>query len=256
MHIKSFPRRVSHYSRNYSKRYYLSSELNVTKMYHLYLENMSLRRTKHSKRARKNSLSLKYRTIFIIGFFYDELKSKTALAHEKSDVDVLAFDYEQNLPLPKVRSAHHTSTYLTKLLEVNSLTKRYIFLQHYIDNVWDKNLKELFFFSDYCSAQNKNHVALQYMFSLVKTKPGLSFLPCDRSFGVIEKRLRFIGRIYLLGKYNGHIKSASKEFYTIQVEQNMILDFSDLLKAYFKKIVMNQHRQRFLVSRYRMFDYD
>ncbi|CAG9836460.1 unnamed protein product [Diabrotica balteata] len=38
MHIQSFPRRESHYSRNKSRRFYLSTDLNVKKMHQLYLD--------------------------------------------------------------------------------------------------------------------------------------------------------------------------------------------------------------------------
>lgn len=37
-HIRSFPRRVSHYSRKDRKRYYLSPELSIQLMHRLYLQ--------------------------------------------------------------------------------------------------------------------------------------------------------------------------------------------------------------------------
>ncbi|CAG5020928.1 unnamed protein product [Parnassius apollo] len=41
-HIRSFPRRESHYSRNKSSRYYPSPELNIKRMYELYLKKHEL----------------------------------------------------------------------------------------------------------------------------------------------------------------------------------------------------------------------
>ena len=54
-HIKSFLRRESHYSRQKSARFYLSPDLNIRRMYELYIEKNEL-----------ESINQKFRTIFIL----------------------------------------------------------------------------------------------------------------------------------------------------------------------------------------------
>lgn len=154
-HIKSFPRRCSHYSRSDNeKRYYLSSELNITKMYRLYLakyEPEQYRLYEDGKdlnpKVSHNFYYRHFNSNYNISFgqprsdtcqkcdklensivaeedletkaklqqekslhlakseaFYAALKEKSALAKNEESVEVLCFDYQQNMPLPHIPS--------------------------------------------------------------------------------------------------------------------------------------------------------
>lgn len=102
------------------------------------------------------------------------------------------------------------------------------FLDHYITNILSQNVKKLYIFSDNCCAQNKNNVMVRYLAGLCKIQkfefiihrfpePGHSFLPCDRSFGIIEKKKRLVERIYLPQKYKKIVESSALRFYVITV---------------------------------------
>ncbi|KAJ8876220.1 hypothetical protein PR048_024130, partial [Dryococelus australis] len=251
MDIKSFPRRVSHYSRNDSKRYYLSPEMRASKMYHLWLEHMSLRCTKHSKRARKKT-NFKYSfgsPRSDTGVKCDELESGINEDGKQAE-EISRLETEKRIHLAKAQVLSGDAFYCRQLWLYNfcihsakNCTSHFYlfdetteskkpnetasFLQHYIDNVLGEN----FMFSLVETGRFRKIV--QFMFSLVETgrfrkivhhfpEPGHSFLPSDRSFGVIEMRLIFIERIYLPGEYNGHIKSGSNKFYSPLTRDNSV----------------------------------
>lgn len=341
-HIRSFPKRASHYSRQKnSTKMYLSPELNVTKLYALYLakyerdmfEIYGVKDKKHLFRP-KITYDFYFRYLkanFHMSFgsprsdtckmcdecenrlklplpeeeltqikinkqlhtnraqvFFDELKQKSEEAKNNPDVDVLCFDYQQNAPLPKVPSGdafylrqlwvynfciYSVKTGISYFFMYDEITGKKTpnetisFLDHYFKNIISKDVKVLYLFSDNCAAQNKNCSLVFYLFSLVKNQrfqtilhrypePGHSFLPCDRSFGVVEKSLRKIERIFTPNEYMTYYGKCSKSFQVVPVHQNMIFDFVNYLKPYFKKTVINQHRQKFAISKYKLILYD
>ncbi|XP_057662606.1 uncharacterized protein LOC130897743 [Diorhabda carinulata] len=220
--------------------------------------------------------------------FFDALKEKTEEAKNNPEVEVLCFDHQQNAPLPKVPSGD--AFYLRQLWVFNfciysaktGISHFYMydettgkktpnetisFLDHYLKNIMSKDVKTLYIFSDNCAAQNKNGSLVQYLFTLAQTKqfqsilhrypePGHSFLPCDRSFGVVEKALRKMERIFTPQEYMTHYGKCSRNFEVVPVEQNMIFDFVNYLKPNFKKTVINQHRQKFAISKYKLILYE
>lgn len=339
-HILSFPRRVSHYSRRDSKRYYLSPHLNIKLMHEFYLQRyepeMYNKLMSQSKDDYKPLVSrdfyfryLKANFNYTFGSprsdtcvkcdslenliksggktpeeienlkvqkqlhlikaetFYNNLREKTSVAKEDPTIDVLSFDYQQNLPLPKVPSGdafysrqlwlYNFCIHSAKNMEAHCFlfdettgskkpNETVSCLNHYINNILSQSVTELVLFSDNCSAQNKNHTVVQYLLSLVKngrfTKivhylpvPGHSFLPCDRCFGVIEKKLKLVERVFVPDEYHVHIKNASKKFKTINVTQNMIYDFGTHFQEYFKKYIVNEKKEKFSISKYRVFEY-
>lgn len=86
-------------------------------------------------------------------------------------------------------------------------------------------------------------------------EPGHSFLPCDRSFGIIEKRKRLIERVYLPNEYMNLVRSCSKKFSVIEVNQNFIFDFSSVVKLFALPSPKNQEKLKFTISKYRIFKY-
>lgn len=220
--------------------------------------------------------------------FFDDLKEKAEEAQNNQEIETLCFDHQQNAPLPKVpagdafylrqlwmfnfcvHSSKHNKSYFYMYDEVTAKktpNETISFLDHYFDHIIDKEVKTVYLFSDNCGAQNKNHALIDYLYTLIKKgrfekivhrypEPGHSFLPCDRSFGVVEKHIRKIERIFLPSEYVKHYKNSSlKHFVTIPVDQNMIYNFSEALSPYFKKIIINREKEKFQISKYKVLEY-
>lgn len=327
-HILSFPARTSHYSRkdNIDTKY-LSPELNVKRMHQLFLQKfpecanvsfdfyfryfklhfnfrfghprsdtcqtcdniekelcspatteemrvqLGIRKQLHQTRAQS---------------FFDDMKEKTTLATESTDTEVLCFDYQQNMPLPKVPSGdafykrqvwvynfcissgklkkHHFYVY-DETVGKKTPNEPISFLHHYVSNVLSTDVKILYLFSDNCVSQNKNHALTQYLFYLVQSgrltniihrfpEPGHSFMSCDRAFGLIEKNLRKSDRVFLPTEYANIIKRTSKKFTVVEVDSTMIFTFVDILKGFFLKNpqeVCGKRRAKFFITKNRVF---
>ncbi|CAH2007421.1 unnamed protein product [Acanthoscelides obtectus] len=162
-------------------------------------------------------------------WFYKELKEKSKEAQENDEIEVLCFDFQQNMPLPKVPSGD--KFYLRQLWVHNfcmhsaknktghffmydeSIAKKgsndvLSFLNYYFEKVLNTNVKILYLLSDNCCTQNKNNILVMFLVAMCQEgkfdtiihrfpEVGHSFLPCDRYFGIIEKRGNvFIGFSY------------------------------------------------------------
>lgn len=220
--------------------------------------------------------------------FYDALRENTVLATSDPSVEVLCFDYQQNMPLPHVpagdvfykrqlwvfnfaiyaASTGKTTCYMYDEMKGKKGQNEVVsFLDHYITNKMSPTVDKLMLFSDNCSAQNKNHTIVEYLFTLVKKGrfqtikhyfpiPGHSFLPCDRSFGLIEKQKRKKERIYVPSEWERMVSNTCRKFSVISVSQDMILNFSLSFDSVFKKSVTNASKEKFSISKYRLFEYD
>lgn len=182
--------------------------------------------------------------------FYTDIKAKTALAKNDLSVEVLTFDFQQNLPLPVSSSGE--VFYKIQLwvynfcVHVGSTGKSYFYvydetlaakgqndvaslLHHFFNNHIKEDVTDIYMFSDNCSSQNKNYVLVQFLYTMLATtgrfklilhrypEPGHSFLPCDRSFGAIEIQKKKYDKIYLPQEYSKIIENTNKNFKVIHV---------------------------------------
>ncbi|CAG9773299.1 unnamed protein product [Ceutorhynchus assimilis] len=137
------------------------------------------------------------------------------------------------------------------------------FLHHYIQTYLPASVNKLYLFSDNAFAQNKNQTLMKYLFTMVNKngkiseilhqypEPGHSFLPCDRSFGLIEKNKRKKERIYLPSEWIKLVQETTKNFRVVPVEQDMILNFSDPFKQLIKSAPKGPKKEKFAISTYR-----
>lgn len=199
--------------------------------------------------------------------FYTDIKDKISLAKNDPSVEVLTFDFQQNLPLPVSSSGE--VFYKIQLwvynfcIHVGSTGKSFFYvydetvaakgqndvasiLLHFFNNYVPPEVTDIYIFCDNCASQNKNYVLVQFLHTLVATKkfrlirhrypePGHSFLPCDRSFGAIEQKKRKYDKIYLPKDYVEIIENTSTNFKVINVTQDMFLDFKSHLQQFFVK---------------------
>jgi hypothetical protein len=115
-------------------------------------------------------------------------------------------------------------------------------VKHYIDNVLSPDTDTLIVFSDNCAGQNKNINILLYYLSLIHSGrfstiihsyliSGHSYLPCDRDFGLIEKRSRSHSHVFTSKGWCKIIEESRKSnpFHVVQMETSHFLNF-DVLK--------------------------
>lgn len=216
------------------------------------------------------------------------MKEDTAeISKNNEEMELLAFDFQQNIPLPHVTSGD--VFYKRQLWEYNfcvfaaSSRKSYFFmydetiakkgandvvsfLHYFLEHFIASTVTTLYLYSDNCSSQNKNQVLAQYLYTLANTnrfakivhrfpEPGHSFLPCDRSFGLIEKEKRKRERIVLPEEWVALVKNTCRKFVVVPVSQKMILNFSGHFNGAFKKHVTNKMKQKFGISSYRIMEY-
>lgn len=72
-------------------------------------------------------------------------------------------------------------------------------------------------------------------------EPGHSLLPCDRSFGLIEKEKRRRERVYVPAEWKEVVRKTSKNFRVVDVTQDMVMDFTEHFKPIFKPAEMGNY---------------
>lgn len=219
--------------------------------------------------------------------FYKDLKEKTQLAKSEANVEAITFDFQQNFPLPVSSSGevfYKIQLWLYNFcVHVGSTGKSYFFvydettatkgqnevvsmLWSFFDRIISPEVTDIYMFSDNCSSQNKNYVMVEFLYSLVHMgkfnliyhrfpEPGHSYLPCDRSFGAIERVKRKHDKIYLPDEYVQIIRSSGRNFEVIKVGQDMFRNFKDHFSPSFVKNPSTK-QTKFTISKYRIFKYD
>ena len=318
-HIRSFPTRVSHYSRiKNAERKYLHENLNERRMWLIYLHTHEPAELEKLRLRQKINPKVKY--WLYCDIFNHEFKLSFGLprsdtcntcdrleseikSHEKNGneeeanqarqqldfhhrkaekgyevlremtktaqagtIDMLTFDFQQNLPVPtlknsdmfyarllwtynfRIHNCHDGSACMHLWLE--SIAKRgssevCSCLQHYFVTHPPKS-RRLVLFSDGCGGQNKNKMMFSYLLRLVKMNVfsridhyfltrGHTFLPNDRDFGVIEKYKK--GEMaYVPNDYQDILRKARTvdPFEVVCMEKDDILDYSTFCKQTFK----------------------
>lgn len=162
---------------------------------------------------------------------YDDLKKCIQEAKQNSEVEVLSFDFQQNMPLPHIpygdvfykrqiwcynlciysgktgQSFFYMYDEITGKKGQNEVIS---FFNHFFRYKLSSGVKKLYIFTDNCSSQNKNKALFQYLYTIIKSslfdleniihrypEPGHSCLPCDRCFGLIEKNKKKIERVFV-----------------------------------------------------------
>lgn len=198
--------------------------------------------------------------------FYTKLKEAQAEAND--ELDTLCFDFKQNLPLPHLST---TDVFYSRQLWVylmcvhsakNKKSVMYMWpenvarkgsnevisiLYHYIKTFIPESVKKLKIFSDGCRGQNQNYNMLNFWQSLVyKCRfteidhyfpfRGHSFLPCDRHFGLLERKQRKVEKVECFDEW---VDLVSERFKVVIVDCTMIKKFSDCFSRYYKKTVVS-----------------
>lgn len=194
--------------------------------------------------------------------FYSKLNDMTKLAKENDEVDVLCFDFKQNMPLPHLQTSdvfYMRQLWLYVLSMYSGKTGKSIMycwpetearrganevisvLDHYINSFLKPTVKKLFIFTDNCRGQNQNNTVLRYWQTLVIQNKfelithyfperGHSFLPCDRHFGIIEKLQRKCERAETIDDW---VELMNLKFKIVHFPGLLVKDYVTELEKYF-----------------------
>lgn len=210
--------------------------------------------------------------------FYTALNMSTEQSKGNEDVLGICFDFMQNLQLPQipVQEIFYLRQLTVNVFGIHNLKTGnavfYVyheglgrkgpnevcsFILDYIEEFVPENIRVLQLFCDNCPGQNKNHTLIRMCRALVDSgrfakvenffpMRGHSFLPCDRDFGVIKRKLKKTDRIYSVYEYVEQIILSSQKgnFVVKLVEASDILDFKTWWPAIYKKNVTSIETSR------------
>ena len=232
--------------------------------------------------------------------FYSKINEITALCQDNKNEDCvgLSFDFMQNLPLPHipVQDVFYLRQLWLHCFGIHNMStgKSKIYLYHegvankgandvcsmllkYINTSIPHSVKKLYLFSDGCPGQNKNTTVVRFLCSLIQISRfnkiehyfpirGHSYLPNDRNFGTIKRKLKLHDRIYVPDQYKELIKASSSKFEVEMVQSEDILDFDNWWPSFYKKKCLSidsygtnipkEQKITFCVSQYMSFSYE
>ncbi|CAG9769729.1 unnamed protein product [Ceutorhynchus assimilis] len=226
-HILSFPKRSSHYSREKNEgQTYLSSDLNIFKMRKLYLEKYEPDVSEKLKRGEQCHPKVTYDFYFRhfrenYNISFGSPRSDTCQTCDRLENSIAAEqDREAKDVLQIVKAVHirKAEVFYTSMKEKTQLAKT----DETVEVLFNQRIK------------NITQVIHQY------PEPGHSFLPCDRSFGLIEKEKRRIERVYVHAEWKELVRKTSKKFRVIDVTQDLIMDFTEHFEPMFKATFTSQ----------------
>ena len=219
--------------------------------------------------------------------FYNKLQNESNPETKQNEPHVLeiAFDYMQNIPLPMIPVQE---TYYLKHLSVNFFSihdvkcnKGHVYVYHedtarkspdevcsFVYNYLmsaPPQFTEVHVYSDNCGGQNKNHALNRVFLALTDTGRfdrieqyypirGHWYLPCDRDFAVIKRKLKRYDRLYTVHQITELIitSSATGKFTVEEVATEDIVDFQKWWPTFYKKsCTWKKHGERKFLLRIR-----
>ena len=116
------------------------------------------------------------------------------------------------------------------------------------------NIDELYLYSDNAARQNKNHSIVYFLISLVDTghltkvvyklpMHGYLFLPNNRDFGIVKRRLNKVDQYYSVEDVMEIIANANHKFCVRLVKTEAILDFQTWCPTVYKKFPISEESQ-------------
>ena len=123
--------------------------------------------------------------------FYDKLRKCSDMAKKKKTVETIAFDFQQNLPLPHlpvgeifyarqlwvynfcIHTASSDDAHMYVWTEGDAkrgCNEVLSCLNDYMEHKLRDGVKTLYIFSDACAGQNRNKTMMQYLYTMVREK--------------------------------------------------------------------------------------
>lgn len=204
--------------------------------------------------------------------FFSKMKEIKSLTQADDTVGAICIDFMQNLQLPSipVQETFYLRQLTVSIFCIHNLKDSTADFYVYHEGIAGKGpnevasfildyihrkmtgIEHLHIFSDGCSGQNKNHVLIRLFSALVSLNKfktieqyfpvrGHSFLPCDRNFAVLKRKLRRFDRVYTLKEYVELIITSTnkRNFTVVMVDMNDIFDFKKWWPHFYKKNMLS-----------------
>lgn len=210
--------------------------------------------------------------------FYNSLRNTKEYCTTHENALLLCFDYMQNISLPTIpvqemyylrqlsvlpfgvhNAKNETATFYLYHEGVAQKGSNEVctFLLRYINDNVPSTVDELYLYSDNCTGQNKNHAMIRFLMSLTDSGRfkkvvyrlpirGHSYLPCDRDFGLVKRKLRKQDRYYTVKEVASMILSSTKQgkFMVDLVQTEDILDFQKWWPQFYKKTTASEESKK------------
>ncbi|CAG9782306.1 unnamed protein product [Diatraea saccharalis] len=232
--------------------------------------------------------------------FYKKIEQVKNDIKNKQNAFAICIDYMQNLPLPHIpvqEIFYYRQLWVNEFCVHNLKTDAAVFysyhegiankgpnevcsfLLHYMEHFMPSAVDELHIFSDGCAGQNKNNTVVRFLMALTQTHRfqkiyhyfptrGHSFLPCDRDFGLVKRKIKRYDRVYTPEEYENIIVASSyfSKISVFKVTTQMVIDFKTWWTRLYKKNcisiqslgkkVPKDKKVNFNVSLFQQFYYD
>ena len=191
--------------------------------------------------------------------FYNKIKDTTEKCIKGAKQVGLCIDYMSNVTLPciPVQDTYYFRKLIVNVFGIHDIASRKmsVFIYHegeggkgsnevcsmlmwYVKNKISDEVKTLHLFGDNCAGQNKNHTLVRLMMALCEIKRfdkinlvfpvrGHSFIPNDRDFGIIRRKLKKLERYYETDEVINLINSSSNIPGKFNVKKMSFEDFID-----------------------------
>lgn len=231
--------------------------------------------------------------------FFKKLEEVKQIVKNSNDSAAICMDFMQNLELPHIpiQDVFYLRQLTVNVLSIHDLKtgKANIYVYHegmakkgsnevvtflndYVESL-PEEIKNLYVFTDGCGGQGKNNTVVRYLLSLTDKKRfskieeffpvrGHSYLPCDRDFSVIKRKVKTLDRTYTLHDYVEQIiTSSDKMNFMVTIPQTEdIYDFKSWWKPYYKRNTLSEsskgrhvpkdQKVNFNISNFRHFTYN
>lgn len=229
--------------------------------------------------------------------FYAKLKSEATETASNSHILSICFDFMQNIQLPKtpVGDVFYYNELTVNVFCIHNVKKNTAAMYIYHEGIAKKSpdevcsflldyitlnsdgITELHLYSDNCWGQNKNHALIRMLLCLTDLNRfkkiiqyfpirGHSFLPCDRDFSMIKRKLKKQDRIFTVHQLTEIIANSSNtnKFLVKEVSSSEIFDFKTWWPKFYKKNVISREtryegrdkKYAFNISKFSQFVYD
>ena len=179
--------------------------------------------------------------------------------NSKDAVDVFHFDFQQNLPTPKLSvgkqfylrllwtylfGIYSASTKITAAFMWHELLARrgcnnvisclFRFIFH--TSLGRTGAKWSIWWADNCPGQNKNNYVMWFFQEMIRRKvysridykfliPGHTYGSTDQAFGVIERHASKVEAVYIPQQWYEHVGNASSHIQVVEMKQSFFCDF-------------------------------